>query len=170
MITVEIDDRKVLDALAKLARRGTDMTPVMQDIGEYLVESTKRRFVTSRAPDGSRWAENSDTTLLNYLGAFKGSFRKDGGLTQKGAKRLGAKKPLVGETGRLSSEIHHRASRTAVEVGSSLVYSGTQQFGARHGQYGNGIPWGDIPPRPFLGLSSEDERHVLDIIGGWLVD
>jgi Phage virion morphogenesis family. len=105
MITIEIDDQQIRQAFTRLVASAKNPRPVLEQIGELLVDSTKQRFATSTAPDGTRWAENSDVTLLRYLGQFKGSYRKDGGLTQKGAARLGSKKPLIGETGMLSSQI-----------------------------------------------------------------
>jgi phage virion morphogenesis protein len=170
MITIEIDDRAVRAALAGLAQRMQDMRPVMADIGEYLVESTRRRFAAGRAPDGTPWAPNSPVTLRRYLARFGGSFRRRGkGLTKAGAARAAAKRPLIGETRRLSGEIAYRAEPRAVSVGSSLVYAATQQFGARRGQFGRTrrgapIPWGDIPPRPFLGLSGGDRGRIIDIV------
>lgn len=40
-------------ALARLQGAATDLRPLMQEIGEQLAESTKRRFDTATAPDGS---------------------------------------------------------------------------------------------------------------------
>lgn len=47
-------------------------------------------------------------------------------------------------------------NKTTVEVGSNLVYAATHQFGR-----------GNIPPRPFLGLSDQDERKIDAIIRSW---
>lgn len=44
----------------------------MTAIGEVLVESTQRRFVSSTAPDGSRWERNSEATLAALLRSTKG--------------------------------------------------------------------------------------------------
>jgi len=41
-----------------------------------------------------------------------------------------------------------------------------QQFGGTRSAFPN--LWGDIPARPFLGISAEDEVAVLDIIDEWL--
>ena len=62
-----------------------------------------------------------------------------------------------------------QAGRDRVEVGSPLVYAGTPQFGAERGAFGlapNGapIPWGDIPARPFLGVSGEDGREIVALV------
>ena len=62
---------------------------------------------------------------------------------------------------------------SSVEIGSNMPYSAVMQFGAKRGAFGqssNGspIPWGDIPARPFLGISSQDELNIREAIAGWL--
>lgn len=166
MIKVEIDDKQVLAALNRLLETGADMTPAMQDIGEYLVTSTRQRFQDGVAPDGTPWAPNSQTTYLLYLDKFGSSFgKKTGRLTKTGANRAAGKKPGLGETKQLSTKIHARATAHSVEVGSALEYAGTFHFGAKkHSFTGGKTPWGDIPARPFLGLSEDDKAMVLDIL------
>jgi phage gpG-like protein len=174
MIQVEIDDRELRAALGELLRRVQDPTPALRDIGEYLVASTRRRFAAGRAPDGTPWAPNSPVTVMQYLARFDSSFRRrGGGLTKAGAARAAAKRPLIGETRRLSSEIAYRLIPGGVAVGSSLEYAAVQQFGARRGEFGRTrrgapIPWGDIPARPFLGVSRVDRVAILDILAGYL--
>jgi phage gpG-like protein len=169
-IRIEVDSRPVLQALQRLVASVGNPAPVLNEIGEALVETTKRRFDTSTGPGGERWAPNAETTLLRYLNAFKGSRRKkDGGLTAKGAARLGAKKPLIGETRSLSTTIAPVVNGAVLEIGSPMEYAGVQHFGAKRGTFGTTrhgapIPWGDIPARPFLGLSASDESMVLDIL------
>ncbi len=56
-----------------------------------------------------------------------------------------------------------------MEIGSPSIYAGTHQFGAAKGAFGSTskgapIPWGDIPARPFLGLSDADEADIRDLI------
>lgn len=108
MIAIEIDDREVLAVLQELSRRGANLAPAMHAIGNDMVESTKRRFATSSALDGTPWAANSEVTLLQYLGLYAGSHKKDGSLSKKGAARAGGKKPLIGETKRLSTTIDYQ--------------------------------------------------------------
>lgn len=174
MIKIEIDDKQVTQAITRLANAAGNPRPVLAKIGELLVDSTKRRFGTSTAPDGTRWAKNSDVTLLQYLGRYKSSFRKDGGLTQKGAARLGGKKPLIGETGSLSSQIFSKTEGSyTLLIGSTMEYAAAQQFGMKKGyaganKRGSPIPWGDIPARPFLGISNDDRQNILDEISDYL--
>lgn len=182
MIMIEIDDRNLRRALADLQRRVSDMTPAMHAIGEVLVERAKQRFETSTDPAGKPWKPNSPVTILAYLTKYKGSFRKDGSLSKRGAVRAASKKPLIGETGQLATQIHYRASRNAVEVGSSMKYAAVQQFGGKAGAFGRTrrgakIPWGDIPARPFLPVTEsgqfygeEDRNIILDIIRKRIAD
>ena len=57
--------------------------------------------------------------------------------------------------------------------GSPMVYAAAMQFGAAQGAFGrtrrNGpIPWGNIPARPFLGISADDETNILGALAGWI--
>ncbi|MBJ2150613.1 phage virion morphogenesis protein [Paracoccus sp. IB05] len=117
MYTVEINTEAVSAALERLARGLDDTTPAMQEIGEYLVKSTKDRFPTGKAPDGSAWAAKSQTTIARYLA--------------RGDKV--DNRPLFGPSGQLSSAIHYRAGRSQVRVGSALIYAAVMQFGAEQG-------------------------------------
>jgi phage gpG-like protein len=179
MITIKINDPAVQTMLNALARRLGDMTPAMRDIGEALVLGTKQRFEQGQDWDGVPWAPNTETTILRYLGQTQGNFKKDGSLSKDGTKRVGAKKPLTGETQFLRSTIFFQASSTSVILVSPMEYAATQQFGAMRGAFGRTargapIPWGNIPPRPFLpirrngSMPTAAARIVMDILGGYL--
>ena len=62
-LTVEIDDAEVRTALNRLLAAGTDMTPLMRDIGEHLLNTTRERFHSEKAPDGTPWTPLTDSTL-----------------------------------------------------------------------------------------------------------
>lgn len=160
MIELELND-EASATLERLAAQLEDMTEVMQDLGEFLMESTKGRFKQGVAPDGTPWAPKSEATKQRY---------------QKNRKTpLVDMRPLFGESGRLHNEITYAlgSDRSSVEIGSNLIYSGVMQFGAAQGAFGamaNGspIPWGNIPARPFLGLSDEDQHGITATIEEWL--
>ena len=151
---IEINNREITSALGALQSAIGNVDPALKEIGEYLIDSTRQRFNDSEAPDGSRWKDNSPVTLLNYAGLFK----------TKRASRIKKKKPGIGETKQLSTQIFYQVANGELELGSPLKYAGTFHYGAKKGQYGKRTPWGDIPARPFLGLSNEDEDVLLDII------
>lgn len=147
MIEIDIDDAAVTAALSRLVRALSDPEPALQEAGEYLVEAARRRFADKTAPDGTRWRRNRPATIA----------------------RKGRNDPLIGESKRLSREIHYRARGDRLEIGSPLEYAAVQQFGARRGAFGATrkgapIPWGRIPARPFLGLSDDDAAEVVDIL------
>lgn len=182
MITIQLDDRQLQEALARLRQRLADLTPVMQDIGEELLDRAKQRFATSTGPDGRPWAPNRPSTLAAYAARYAGSYKKDGSLSKRGQARTAAKKPLIGESRQLSQRLYYQAGRDSVFIGSPQRYAGVQQFGARRGQFGRTrrgapIPWGAIPARPFLPVTASgqwlgtgDRDAVLDLLARALED
>ncbi len=62
-IQVDVDDRAVTQMLQRLIDAGQNPSLALKEIGEDLVESTKRRFETQTAPDGSRWERNAPSTI-----------------------------------------------------------------------------------------------------------
>jgi phage virion morphogenesis protein len=164
---IRIDDAELQAALAKLIQRSGAPSPALKAIGESMAESTRSRFVTSTAPDGSHWAPNSPVTLARYLAARSGTRGKGGGLTKKGATLAGSKKPLVGSTRLLGNQIVYQVSGSAVQIGSNRIQAAVQQFGAAARQFGK-APWGAIPARPFLGISAGDRAEILETVADWL--
>lgn len=55
---IDIDDRRIQDVLTRLIETGQNPAPVMKDIATYGENSTKGRFRTETAPDGSKWKPN----------------------------------------------------------------------------------------------------------------
>lgn len=176
MLAINLRTDQAFAALQPYLDRAGDLTGVLQEVGGNLVESTIQRFSTSTAPDGTPWAPNAQSTLDAYTGTFGKSLRqKDGNLNKKGAAKLGAKKPLRGETGRLENQSisYQVIDSQTLHVGSDAKQANVMQFGAQSGELGFGlyktrngsfpIPWGDIPARPFIGLSDDDRRMVLDV-------
>jgi phage gpG-like protein len=172
-IEVKLEDEKVQKAFAEAMASASDLRPLTQQLGEVLIETTKKRFDTSTAPDGSRWEPNSPATYLRYLSAFKTSFDKDTGrITSKGRNRAMKKRPLIGEGqrwGSLSYTISYEAGASYLDIFSPKNYSAVQQFGNPNNRMFGGA-LAPIPARPFLGLSSEDkgliEHHARSYLDG----
>lgn len=171
MIKVEVVDQGVVQALTRLGKATEHLPTVLDLIGEILVDSTKQRFATSTGPDGQRWAPNSQVTILRYMGKYKSSYgKKTGKLTKTGAGRAAGKRPLIGESGDLARQIDKKVDGNTLYIGSTMIYAAAQQFGAKKHQFQGKAPWGDIPARPFLGLSDRDRTNVLDTISDYLAD
>lgn len=169
MITVTVNDRQVLDTLNQLMSRAKNLRPAFAEIGEDLLDTTKRRFSSATSPDGEAWDRNSDVTVARFLGLKSSNFKKDGSLSKRGLANSSAKKPLTGKTKSLQRTINYQLiGATGVAVGSPMVYAAMQQFGGTKSQFPH--LWGDIPARPFLGISTADKQNILDIIGSYLVE
>lgn len=153
-IELDLDTSSALDGITNLLGRIEQPRPLLMEIGEDLTESAKERFRDGVAPDGTPWASNSPVTVSIYQGMFASA---------------GGKKPLVGETRRLSSEISWQLDGDrAVMIGSPMPYAAMQQFGGTKSDWPH--LWGDIPARPFLGVSDQDRTTILDLTSTYLRD
>lgn len=153
MIGIQFNIGPTRDALRRAMQLLDDMTPVYREIGEYMVEATRQRFIKGVAPDGTKWAPKKQSTLDRY-------------------KRLGygtLNRPLIGPGRALSRQIQRVVTKGGVTVGSSLIYSRVMQDGAAQGAFGKdrrgrAIPWGRIPARVWLGISPADATAIEEIV------
>jgi phage gpG-like protein len=155
MITIEINDALVAAALDRLAARMADMSPVMAEIAELMLDGVMEGFASGTSPDGLPWARKSAVTLEAYA---RRGLRVD-------------QRPLHGPTGELSSEenYHTEVGPDFVRLATNVVYAAAMQFGMAQGaagrtKRGGPIPWGNIPARPFLGLSERTSALVVEAI------
>lgn len=137
--------RKALRALA-----GLSMLALHREVGEYLVSATQLRFRHERAPDGKPWPKSIRA-------------RAEAGQTLR-------------DTRRLERSIAYKAYPDRVDVGTNVPYAAVHQFGAeirprraKSLRFRVAGRWAmkrkvTIPPRPFLGVSDEDEREIAAII------
>lgn len=152
-ITITLDDENLRRQLGDLIGALTNPGHALRSIGEELQRTTQDRFDPGqkKAPDGTPWARNSPVTIA----------------------RKGRDNPLY-ERGILQGSIRYQLSGArGVEVGTNLVYGAAHQFGMVKGYAGRTrrgapIPWGNIPARPYLGLSADDETEVVRILRDYL--
>lgn len=152
---IEIDDESILRRLGYLLRATNDLTPLMEAIAGVLSGEAKQAFEEERSPKGDGWAELSEVTV---------ALREKSGHVPIN---------ILQRSGRLAESISAQVTPNSVTVGTNVIYAAVQQFGATKRKFKGVAPWGDIPPRPFLGLSDEgrDEirelcvRYVLDTFG-----
>lgn len=164
--TLYIDDSAVIDGLNDLLQILRGPQPILTEIGEYLVGSTRQRFADGVSPDGVRWVMNSRATIESHLGRYKNTTRKDGRLNARGAAVVQSKRPLIGESRSLSTQIYYDVGGDELRWGSPMAYAAMQHFGGSKAEFPH--LWGDIPAREFLGLSDADEREIGDIVARYL--
>lgn len=151
--TVEFDQAPIRDALARLAAIGERPERLMGIIGERLVGSTRERFGSNKAPDGTAW----QALLPAYV-------------------EIRLPKPILVQSGALRDSIHFETAGRTVRVGSPMIYAAVHQFGAviraknaRSLDFLLGaspflvrVKSVRIPARPYLGISPEDEIGIIE--------
>ncbi len=140
---VTIDDHLVKQALNELLTLTGNIAPVLDEIGDIVQQDILLNFKDQHDPDGEPWLELSDVTLANR--------RKKG----KGAE-------ILRDTGALNKSITHNVLGNSVEIGSDKVYANMMHYGGKKADF----PWlyGDIPERPFVGVSAEKLAEILTLL------
>lgn len=166
MFKFEITDDSALDAFNRMIALGNDPSGILMGIGEVATDFTKQRFDLSQDPYGEPWTPNSDTTLRKMLHGGSGTFTKKGKVSAKGGRMLAGKKPLIGESKSLSTQIHYTViGNDSVTVASSAVQAAMMHFGGSKAQFPH--LWGDIPARPIF---PDESRGLPDDLAQQLID
>lgn len=184
--TLKIDDTGAAEELRRLADLG-DTREVLPKLGEYLQRATQGRFKSQTAPDGTPWAP------LQPAYARSKKYQKDKILTLRGYLRStiryqveDAQSVSVG-TDRPYGRIHQLGGTIDFAARSRLVrlrkvrikredgtgYTAIRFAKAKHKRveqkWGtNATGWQvNMPARPYLGVSAEDETALADILRDW---
>lgn len=152
-IVFQIDE--ITPMLGRVSAALGDMTPVMQDIAELWLVSTQDRMLKGETPEGTRFAPRSPVTLARYAAM---------GFSFGGPLNL---------TGEMRGQLATEAGADFARIGSNAIQSAVMQDGASKGAFGTtsrggSIPWGNIPARPFLGVSEDDQVNILAELEDWL--
>lgn len=142
-VTLSLTTPDLDQAIARLKGiAGFEMAELVDDAGAILESSTRARFETKVAPDGTDWAPWSEA--------------------YDETRNHGVHSLLV-EEGDLLDSIASYSTGDEVMIGSNLVYAAHHQLGGE--EIGTGIP-----ARPYLGMSDEDELDLRDLVTGRLED
>lgn len=107
-LEIQIDDGELKRKLQQLQAKTGNLKPFFDDVGEALLNSTRERFTSQRAPDGTRWKPLSP----NY------STRK-----KKNADLI------LTLNGYLRGSLAKSTSNDSLRIGTPLIYGATHQFG-----------------------------------------
>lgn len=172
--TITVQDNEVQAKLKALADRAENPAGVLAAIGEGIVERTKRRFETSKGPDGVPWKPNSVVTLALFsdrLSGQKSKVKKDGSLNAAGERALANKKPLIGESRDLSRQFFVQVGDMTLTVISTPIYAAIQQWGGQAGR-GHKVT---IPAREFFPIHQDgtlypdDQAAIIDELNEYLL-
>lgn len=150
MIRMEFQGKdEVLQKLAAVTDNNV-RGQIMDDFGSYMVSEIDRRFETETGPDGEPWEKSYRA-------------REEGGQT-------------LSDSGILRQSITHIHSADKLEVGSAMVYARIHQEGGvikpknakklsfRVGGHFIQTDQVEMPSRPYLGFTDDDEAELVNII------
>lgn len=153
----DLDDLPALAGIDWAVEQLRDLTELMDQIGAVLVAGANDRIaVSNEAPDGQPWAPS------------------------KRVRNEGGKTLLL--SGHLRTSIVARPAQDHVLVGTNVPYAAVHQGGAKQGAFGTRtgwtrpsakrptsqffmmhMPWGDIPARPFIGVSEGERADIEEL-------
>lgn len=160
MIEIKIEGGNVLAALARLQQAAINASPVMAAIAGVMHDAVEENFAQQGRP---KWAGLKPPI----------SKRRQGGM-------------ILQDTGRLASSIEQHHDATTATVGTNVKYAAIHQFGGKTSPhvilprnkkalaFGGRVvkkvnhPGSNIPARPFLALTSEDEERIVAKVNAYL--
>ncbi len=137
-LDVKVDFHEIQKALDGIRSRVTNPRPMLNQIGQVIVEDIKRSITQTKAsPDGTKWQPWSPSTLKAR--------------TKKG----NAAKGLLWDSGKLVGSINYQiiGSHNTLQIGSNVYYAEYLNDGTEH-----------MPARPFLGISSRAQQDINEVI------
>ena len=156
MAGARFDGTAAIEHLSGLVDAINDPSPLLAELGEYGLRSTRARFKTQTAPDGTAWA------------ALQPWYQKE--------KRRNKNRILTLNGDLRGKMTWQPVGDRTVEIGSNLPYAAVHQFGATikpraakvlmfRGHVAKSVT---IPARPYLGLSDEDRSEIVERTLEWL--
>lgn len=150
-LAITVNDRPVNTAIANMLDMGMDLRPLLEDLGMEGEESTRLRFDTNIAPDGTPWKPSLRAQVTGGKTLKRDGFLQD-------------------------SIVYQLDGGDAVEWGSNLIYAAIHQTGGEiFAKSAEGLSFFlatgahvvvqkvTIPAREFLGISYIDEQAFLSI-------
>jgi phage gpG-like protein len=150
-ISLRVDEDTITSGLAELQKRGTDMLPAMQTIGEIILTNIEENF---RAE--GRYSE---------VGDWRGGSTAWKDLAPSTVKRRGSAHPILQASGHMAATFTKEASATGVEVGTNAIQAAIQNLGGMAGR-GRKVK---LPARPVMTIADESIKEIQDTIGDYLL-
>lgn len=145
--TISIEDDEIDHGMGALVGKMENLAAFHRSVGEHMLNSTEDRFDTETAPDGTPWVHHAPATVANRL-------RRNGN----------AELTILRESGALAGSFNYKADDTQVEIGTPIIYAAIHHFGGAAGRNQSV----DIPARPILGVSSDDEFALTEMAQDFL--
>tara|TARA_R110002124_G_scaffold91506_1_gene232892 strand:- start:17328 stop:17897 length:570 start_codon:yes stop_codon:yes gene_type:complete len=186
-VSYVVDTDEVLAGLSRLQGRLENASGFYKNVGEHLVNSTQDGFVRETSPEGVPWQKLMPSTIRNR--ARKGqtpiqilrASRRGGLAASINARasaddvRIGSPKPYAA-IHQLGGTINKPARKAVIqlkrdsktgEIGNLFVKKSRSNVVQDVNIPAHTVT---IPARPYLGVSSEDQKVIIEIADAWLSD
>lgn len=159
-INIKADQSPIEAVLKQLGSFDALKGQLFNEIGEGLVNSVQHRFLTGTGVDGNPWK-------ISWRARMQGREKLSNGETLR-------------DTGRLMNSYTYNVLSSGVEMGTDVEYAPHLHYGAtilpKSGQYITFAVGGQyrkvkqviLPPRTQLGINTDDEAMILDIVGSFI--
>ena len=144
-IVIKIDDKEIQQILKKLISKTENLRPLMKNIAGIMHDSVEENFEKEGRPE--KWQELSEITI---------NARK-----KKGYYPC----TILTMRGELAASITSKYDDNSAVVGTNKRYAAIQQFGGNAGRSKKV----EIPARPYLSLTANDEKQIINEIKNHLI-
>jgi phage virion morphogenesis protein len=142
---------KLSQRLQRLLDHAKNPEPAMRQAAQYMVNSTRNRILrTKTGPNGEKWAALSELT-----------------------RQLKGSSSILFETGEMAQSVKiGDVSSHGFSIITDAEQASWLQNGVRRvkGKYRPKKPFPQIPPRPFMGFSEENNKRIAQIIKNYLAE
>ena len=134
-IEIKLDNKAVEEALLEVAKKASDLRPLMKNIAGIMADSTEENFKEEGRP---KWQDLSEKT--------KTARKKTGHYPGQ----------ILQVSGQLASSISTQYDDESAVIGSNLDYAAIHQLGGQAGRNKSV----EIPARPYLKLTDDDYNEI----------
>lgn len=138
-IEIKIDNQEVERRLQEIAKKSSNLRPLMKNIAGIFASATEDNFAEEGRPD--KWVDLSE-------------------VTKKQRKKIG-KYPgqILQVTGQLASSVNTYYDDDSAVIGSNLAYAVIHQLGGQTGKNKKVT----IPARPYLELTNDEYDEIIEV-------
>jgi phage virion morphogenesis protein len=136
-IEIKLNNKEIETKLLDLAKRGKELRPLMRNIAGIFAYSAEENFKAEGRP---KWQDLKDITK------------------EKRRKEKHWPGQILQVEGKLAASVSTYYDDDSAVIGSNLPYAAIHQLG---GDAGKGLKV-KIPARPYLKLTEDDQKEILD--------
>lgn len=152
---------KLIFKLDSMSATAKNLKPILEEIGKDMKTKTDFCFRLEKSPEGVSWKKSKrNGKTLSNTGALKRSI----------SYSTSSDSATVGTNLKYAKTMHYGASKHSFGYSVAKIKAFTRKNGSKvkaHSRYMQS-PWGDIPARPFIGISNNQMLKYRKMIANYL--